>query len=248
MEIIRKPMFEYGNPDFDRDYIKSGLHDRETQLKEAESLLCAVPSGRKLRMLDLACGIGIHAVYWASQGHEVTAVDISRTFADEGRKYAKEQGVEVKFEVTDIRTLTCRGCFDVVTWIGKSFFDEEMAQTIYGYVADGGLFVTTTTNPEHPRNKERPSEWRTWSQNDGVYLLERHEVDESDGLCHDERIEINPATGQITEKYNVYEPTDRTLEEMLQGAGFAIEHRTLTGELFTGGPDEHRLWLVARKP
>lgn len=247
MEIIRKPLYEFGNAEFDKEYMNWGLHDKETQLKEAESLLRVVPSGRKLRMLDLACGIGIHAVYWASQGHEVTAVDISETFTNEGRKLAKGKGVDVTFEVGDIKALPYKGCFDVVTWLSKSFFNEEMEKAIYGFLAEGGLFITSSTNPDHSRTKQRTGDWRTWSVRDGVYILERHELDESDGLRHDEWIEINPATGQIVEKYNIYEHTVRSLEGMLQDVGFTTEFRTPAGEPFTGGPDEYRLWLVGRK-
>ena len=248
MQIIKKPMLEYGKPDFDREYMKWGLHDRETQLKEAESVLRLAPGGRRLRILDLACGIGTHAVYWAGQGHQLTAVDISETFTDEGRKLAREHGVDVTFEVGDIKTLPYKGCFDVVTWVENSFFDEEMARAIYGYLADDGFFIMDVRNPEHPRIKQRTGNWRTWSQKDGVYLLERHEVDEADGLHHDEWIEINPATGEVTEKSSVFKPSDRSLEEMLQDAGFTTEFRTMSGEPFTGGVEEYWLWLVAKKP
>ena len=246
MEIIRKPMLEYGKPEFDKEYMKWGLHDRDTQLKEAESVLRLLP-GRRLRILDLACGIGTHAVYWASQGHQVTAVDISQTFTDEGRQLAREQGVDVTFAVGDIKTLPYKNCFDVVTWIEHSFFDEEMARAIHGYLADEGLFIMDERNPEHPRIKQRTGNWRTWSQKDGVYLLERHEVDEADGLHHDEWIEINPATGQVIEKYQIYKPSDRSREAMLQDHGFSTEFRTMSGELFNGGCEEYWLWLVARK-
>ena len=246
MEIIRKPMLEYGKPEFDKEYMKWGLHDRETQLKEAESVLGIVPQGR-LRILDLACGIGTHAVYWASKGHQVSAVDISQTFTDEGKKLAEEKGVEVTFEVGDIKTLPYKGCFDVVAWVEKSFFDDEAAKAIHGYLANEGLFIMDERNPEHPRIKQRTGNWRTWSQKDGAYYLERHELEETDGLRHDEWIEINPATGKIVEKSSVFKPSDRSDAEMLQDNGFTTEFRTMSCGVFSGGPDEYWLWLVARK-
>ena len=80
MKRVQSRMFRYGEADFDSDYLKWGFHDKDTQINEARSVLKLLDVKGPLRILDLACGTGRHAIYWAEQGHRVTGVDISETF------------------------------------------------------------------------------------------------------------------------------------------------------------------------
>jgi len=54
------------------------------------------------RALDLACGEGRNAVWLASVGWDVTAVDFSRVALEKGRSLATEAGVQVDFVVGDV--------------------------------------------------------------------------------------------------------------------------------------------------
>lgn len=110
---IKKPMFRYGEADFDAGYLRWGLHDPETQAEEARSVLRIAGDGPPLRILDLACGAGAHAVHWAREGHEVTAVDLSETFVARGRQAAREEGLAVEFIAADVTSLPCRGGYDL---------------------------------------------------------------------------------------------------------------------------------------
>jgi len=248
MRRIVKPSHPYGQPDFDRKYLEWGLHDPATQIKEAKSLLLTVRAERPLRILDLACGVGMHAIHWARQGHAVTAVDISEVFIAKGRETADREGVSVDFRVGDIRALAYRGQFDLVTWIENSFFDEPMAAAIRQYIAPGGTFVMDTRNPENARCKQRTGNWRTWREKDGIFHLERHETDAATGLRENVWIEIDPAAEVIREKRETFRPV--TLQEqmaMLRKAGFTeVRLHTMGGELFAGGEGPYWLWMVGK--
>ena len=250
MERITEPMFRYGDPDWDRDYLRWGFHDEATQREEAESVLRLVGAAGPLRILDLACGPGVHAVQWAKQGHQVTGVDLSETFLSEGRKRAAEAGVSVAFEAADIRHLTYQGEFDLVTWIDRSFLDADVVRAIGRYLAAGGCFVLDARNPEHPRSRQRSGNWRTWREENGVFFLERHETDAATGLRQSAWIQINPHTGQITEKTTPPRPPSAGLPDdlrLLSEGGFtAIEVRTMEGALFQGGEEPYWLWVVCR--
>ena len=134
-------MHQYGDTEFDRDYLQWGFHDPEAQGQEAKSVLHIAQPDRPLKILDLACGTGTHAIYWAEQGHQVTAVDLSVTFIAEAKRQARVRGVEVDFQVSDITTLDDESAFDVVTWIEQSFFTQEIVGSIYRALCDGGLFI-----------------------------------------------------------------------------------------------------------
>lgn len=65
-----------------------------------ESGVLALPPGG--RVLDLGCGPGRNAVWLASQGLRVDAIDLSPAALDWGRESAVEAGVEVSFLHADI--------------------------------------------------------------------------------------------------------------------------------------------------
>lgn len=58
------------------------------------------------RALDLACGEGRNAVWLASRGWQVTAVDFSAVAVDKGRTAAGVLGVAVDWRVADVVTWT----------------------------------------------------------------------------------------------------------------------------------------------
>lgn len=248
MKRIIQPMLRYGEADWDRDYLNWGFHDEATQLEEAESVLQMLPKSKKLRILDIACGKGIHSVYWAKHGHSVTAIDLSETFLEEGRKAAEVAGVEVDFKIGDIREMSFEAGFDAVIWIERSFFDKEVARNIYRCLLGGGNFILDMRNPEHPRSKQRYGNWRTWRKENGIFYLERHETDEESGQRCNSWIEINPETDTITEKTAVTDAKPVDIPTILRECGFTgIEQMTMSGEAFTGGPEPYWLWLVADK-
>ncbi|MCL5995273.1 MAG: class I SAM-dependent methyltransferase [Chloroflexi bacterium] len=250
MKRIRTPMHRYGEADFDRDYLRWGFHDADTQLKEAESILRLAGNERRLRILDLACGMGRHAVYWAGQGHTVTAVDLSETFVAEGRRLMRQAGVAIEFIVSDIRSLPYREAFDVVTWIENSFFDEDMIRQVNQCLVIGGILVLDVRNPENAKARFRQSNWRTWREEAGVFYLERHETDERTGSHEDVWITIDSQHEVIEEKINTTARVP-TLEERIHSmktAGFStVELRTMEGLLHTGGTEPYWLWLVGTK-
>ena len=56
------------------------------------------------RALDLACGEGRNAIWLASRGWQVTAVDFSPLALERGRKLATERDVELEWVETDVTT------------------------------------------------------------------------------------------------------------------------------------------------
>ncbi len=77
--------------------------------------------GFRGHVLDLGCGLGDNALYLASQGLEVSAVDISEVAVETGRKKADRHGVKVDFRVADAFSLATAGTkYDVV--LDSAFF------------------------------------------------------------------------------------------------------------------------------
>lgn len=250
MKRIKMPMHRYGEEDFDKDYLRWGFHNADTQTKEADSVIQIVGRGKRLRILDIACGTGVHAVHWAKQGYMVTGVDLSETFIAQARERMSREGVSVDFIVSDMRNLPFNETYNVVTWIENSFFDKAIINRAFQCLTDGGCFILDVRNPENTKAKFRQGNWRTWHEENGVFYLERHETDEKTGVHEDAWITINPHLERIEEKVNTEEhPT--TLDQkinIMNKAGFdPVELRTMDGHLFSGGVEPYWLWLVGRK-
>jgi SAM-dependent methyltransferase len=244
-------MHRYGEPAFDADYLDWGFADPKTQTEEADSVLRVVGDSGPHKILDLACGIGTHAVHWARRGHSVLGVDISETFVTRAREAAR--GVPgVTFLASDIRSLDLASDFTIATWIEMSFVDVDVLRRVRDALQPGGRFICDVRNPEHPKTKARSGNWRTWREENGLFRLERHEINPQTGKREDVWITIDPAKDLIDEKTNVSEPGLKTDPSMtmqaLKDAGFsATELRTMSGEAFRGGSDPYWLWIVARR-
>lgn len=79
-------------------------------------LFAAIAEGLKPgRALDLAAGEGRNAVWLATAGWDVTAVDFSAVAIERGKAIARDLNVDVRFEHADLRTYEPpRDSFDLV--------------------------------------------------------------------------------------------------------------------------------------
>jgi len=66
------------------------------------------------RLLDLGCGEGRNAVYFAKNGFDVVGIDVSKPGVAKVRRYAAETGVDVKAILADISTYEIDEQYDVV--------------------------------------------------------------------------------------------------------------------------------------
>ena len=66
------------------------------------------------KLLDLGCGEGRNAVYFAKHGFEVVALDISLPGLEKTRRYAEEVGVTVETVHADIITREPEDTYDVI--------------------------------------------------------------------------------------------------------------------------------------
>lgn len=71
----------------------SAMCNRVLALPQPQRAL--LPPQRALRLLDLGCGEGRNAVYFARQGYEVTGMDLSQPGLEKTRRLAAEMGVQV---------------------------------------------------------------------------------------------------------------------------------------------------------
>ncbi len=69
-------------------------------------------------MIDLACGKGRHSIFMNSLGFDVTGVDLSKHSISLAKEFENES---LKFEVSDLRSLSVEGPFDYALNLFTSF-------------------------------------------------------------------------------------------------------------------------------
>ncbi len=106
------------------------------------------------RVLDMACGTGPHALFFAEHGAEVTAVDFSETMLAYARQHRPH--ARITYTQGDMRTVT-GGPYDLAVCLGNSLcLITEKADLagvfkhVFHVLPPGGIFVTQTLNYRAP--------------------------------------------------------------------------------------------------
>lgn len=110
------------------------------------------------KILDIGCGTGRHAIELAQRGYSVTGVDLSASQLDKAKEKAKQQGVEVDFQLQDARDLSFVDQFDLVIMLCEGAFPlmetDEMNFQILENAAKSlrseGKLIFTTLNGLFP--------------------------------------------------------------------------------------------------
>ena len=107
------------------------------------------------RVLDAACGTGMHVIAFARAGRECTGADLSLVMVEKARQNALDAGVPARFVVAGFGELKSRvgGLFDAVTCLGNSLphlLDEESLRCCLAdfasVLAPGGILVIQNRN------------------------------------------------------------------------------------------------------
>ncbi|WP_435359389.1 class I SAM-dependent methyltransferase [Haloarchaeobius sp. DFWS5] len=183
------------------------LHQRVGEADdEVEDLLSLVAEHGVVpeTALDVACGIGRHAVEFADRGIAVRGLDISPAYVETARDRAADAGVpsQTDFVVGDMRELDAVGGeYDLVTnlWTAFGYFDdatnEAVARGFRRCVADDGILVMELANKEATMANY---------QNSAALL--------ADGVLHTERREYTPETGRMESEVVLFRETEDDYE------------------------------------
>jgi SAM-dependent methyltransferase len=107
------------------------------------------------RVLDAACGTGMHAIALAQRGFEAVGTDLSAPMIVRAQENAASAGVQVRFAVAGFGELAARvgGGFDALLCLGNSLphvlAPDELAATLADFAAclrPGGLLLVQNRN------------------------------------------------------------------------------------------------------
>lgn len=127
-------------------------------LGECDSIEREINCDKSIKILDIGCGTGRHAIELAKRGYQVTGIDLSESQLKRAREKAKEQGVKIDFQRHDARNLPFKGEFDLAIMLCEGGFslmetDEmnfEILKSATKALKSKGKFVFTTLNRLYP--------------------------------------------------------------------------------------------------
>lgn len=130
-----------------------------------------LPPTRPLRVLDIGCGEGKDAVFFARNGYEVTAFDVAQSGIDKARRLADAAGADVNLFRADLLDFRPDGEYDIIFSSGVLHYIPEPLRTeiIFSYQAHttpGGVhalnvFVHKPFIPAPPDEEAPAYPWRS---------------------------------------------------------------------------------------
>jgi len=113
---------------------------------------------KSIKILDIGCGTGRHAIELTKRGYNVTGVDLSKNQIKRAREKAKEAGATIDFQTQDARNLPFDSEFDLAIMLCEGGFslmetDEmnfDILKSATKALKSKGKFIFTTLNGLFP--------------------------------------------------------------------------------------------------
>jgi len=156
------------NP-YDARYDGPGYYWGRAPSSNCCRVLQLMPPDRPLRLLDIGCGEGRDAVFFARNGYLVTAFDASSRGVEKARQFAEEVGVHIDSFVADINEYRIDLPFDVLFSTGVfQYVPQESREALFEHyrerTAPGGLnaFSALVSKPFIPRAPDGEPSAHRW--------------------------------------------------------------------------------------
>jgi 2-polyprenyl-3-methyl-5-hydroxy-6-metoxy-1,4-benzoquinol methylase len=113
---------------------------------------------KSLKILDVGCGTGRHAIELAKRGYSITGIDLSESQIQRAKEKAENVGLKIDFIVADARNLTFENEFDAAIMLCEGGFplmetDEmnyEILKSVSKSLKNSSKFIFTTLNGLFP--------------------------------------------------------------------------------------------------
>jgi SAM-dependent methyltransferase len=239
---------------FDDDYLKiylPTLTEERTRL-ETDFLESALAPQAGAAVLDLACGVGRHALDMARRGYRVTGVDFNARYLERAAADAKARGLAVTWTHADMREIDAdaefEGAYSFFTSFGyfSDVENERVIERVARALKPGGRFVLDMVNRDwlltHPHQ-------RTWTQrDDGALLMEETDLDLVRSRVIARQILIAQEGGaRVTKEYELRAYTAAELGALLERHGLEVRDVWGGADRSPYSIESRRLVLLAEK-
>jgi len=145
-------LFENYGKKYDQECFTQGT------LGECDFIENEMNHDKSLKILDVGCGTGRHAIELSTRGYFVTGIDLSESQLIRARQKAESRNLKIDFQKRDARNLPFNNEFDVAIMLCEGGFplmetDEmnyEILKCVTKSLKDHGKFIFTTLNGLFP--------------------------------------------------------------------------------------------------
>ena len=109
-------LFENYGQTYDRENFTHGT------IGECDFIENELASDKSLKILDVGCGTGRHAIELTKRGYTVTGIDLSESQLKRAREKAKASNLHIDFQCLDARNLPFNSEFDVAIMLCEGGF------------------------------------------------------------------------------------------------------------------------------
>ena len=202
-----------------------------------------------VRVMDIACGAGRHALEFARFGFTTTANDLSPFLLECTRSQAARENISIECTRQDMRHISAENTYDLVVQLFSSFGyfktkkeDLQVLRNVHRALKKDGRYILDLINPVYLKKNLNPSSSRTI---DNLIVSEQRRI-EADRVI--KQITIRSPDDSVTFEESVRLYRIEIIGDMLASAGFEIKE--IFGDYEGSAFDEQtspRLLLFARK-
>lgn len=219
--------------------------------EEVEKMVSLLGLNPGMRVLDMPCGLGRHALEFARRGFQVTGVDRTPSFIEEARRRTEAEKLSVEFVCDDMRRFHRPEAFDAAFNLFTSFGyfedpaeDRKVLENFFASLKPKGGLLLDVRGKETLARDFRP---RDWIEQGEALLLEEREVIEGWSRIRTRWIIFRgERREEFTLTLRLYSGAE--LKGLLEEVGFRkVElYGDFDGNLY--GPEAKRLIAVAQRP
>jgi SAM-dependent methyltransferase len=219
-------------------------------VQEVEFLVEELGASTGMRLLDVGCGPGRHAIELARRGFEVVGIDLSPDFLTVARRRSREAGVSLSLFEMDAAAMPFEEEFDLAISICEGAFgmgtsDLTVLRAMRRALRPGGRLAVGAPNVFHILERLRTGKGGPSRSSERAF--------DPVTMIYQESVEVIGADGS-TKTFEMWSScyTPRELEWIANGAGLDPEavYGIAPGDYTRAAPsfDHPELLLIAKRP
>ena len=247
----RKPWFD---DFFSDDYLRTVRAPTPKEVaRECDAILAMLKLDPGAIILDVGCGLGMHAVELTLRGYIVIGLDLSLPMLSRAADEAQDRGIKINFLHADMREMVFEGGFDAVLCWGTTFgyFDDEgnrsVIERFYSALKPGGRLLIDVVNRDHVIQSQ-PN--LVWFEGDGCICMEETDFNYYASRLNVKRNVILDNGRQHDRHYSIRLYALHELGQLLQTQGFRVVEvtgRYATPGVFFGAQSPRMIVLAERR-
>jgi SAM-dependent methyltransferase len=247
----KRPWFE---DFFNDDYLRTVPPPTEKEVKrQCDFIEGELGLERGATILDVGCGLGMHAVELAARGYLVVGLDLSLAMLSRAGDEAQDRGLKINFLHGDMRDMAFEGAFDAVLCWGTTFgyFDDETNRQViarlYKALKPRGLLLLDVVNRDFVISKQ-PN--LIWFEGDGCVCMEETTFNHITSRLEVKRTVILDDGRQRETRYTLRLYSLHELGQILHLQGFRVAEVSgseATRGVFLGADSPRQIILAERR-